>query len=103
MNPLVFCLCLAVGGPEPDRWIAEDKWKHFFASFAVTTLVASGARTAGLSPDASLAAGVAGGAGAGVWKEWRDRRTPEGTVSVRDLVWDAGGLAAAAVVVRQGR
>ncbi|MDQ3556312.1 MAG: hypothetical protein M3409_06000 [Gemmatimonadota bacterium] len=103
MTPLAFCLCIVLGTGEPDAWIAEDKWKHFFASFAITTLAASGGRAAGLAPGASLGAGVGVAAGAGVWKEWRDTRRPDGVVSVRDLVWDAGGIAAGAVVVRRGR
>lgn len=104
MNELALCLCLSLGPPqEIDRWFAEDKYKHFVASFVVTSLAASGARAAGLSRDASLIAGGAVGGAAGVWKEWRDARTPDGVASVRDAVWDAAGVGAALVVAHQGR
>ncbi len=105
MNACLFVLCFALGSAAPpkDRWIGEDKWKHFFASFAVTSISAGGARLVGLDADASLAAGVGAGAALGVWKELRDQRRPDSTASVRDLVWDAAGIGAAAAVVAQTR
>lgn len=104
MNAFALCLCLSMAAPRSDdRWLAEDKWKHFFASFVVTSLAASGARAAGLEPDASLVVGAAVGTGAGIWKEWRDLHSLEGTVSGRDLVWDVAGVGAALVVARQAR
>lgn len=105
MNGLALCICLAIGGPprEVDRWFAEDKYKHFVASFVVTSLAASGARAAGLAPDASLIAGATVGGAAGVWKEWRDTRLPGGAASGRDLVWDAAGIGAALAIAHQGR
>lgn len=104
MNGLVFCLCFALRGPPaPDRWVAEDKWKHFFASFVVTSLAASGARAAGAGPDASLVAGAVVGTGVGVAKEIRDARTPGESASFRDLVWDGAGVGIATVFAAQGR
>lgn len=104
MNGLAFCLCLALGSPrEGDRWFAEDKAKHFVASFVITSLAASGARAVGFGPDASLAAGAAVGGAAGVWKEWRDVHSRDGTASVRDLAWDAGGVGTALLLARQSR
>jgi uncharacterized protein YfiM (DUF2279 family) len=100
---LVLCLSLSGGAEAVDAWFAEDKFKHFFTSFAVTALAASGARAAGLDASRSLAAGVAVGAGAGIWKELRDQRVPGGHFSVRDLVWDFAGVGAAAAVVSQAR
>jgi uncharacterized protein YfiM (DUF2279 family) len=85
-----------------DRWVAEDKWKHLVTSFFATTVAASAARAAGLSPELSLRAGVAAGAGAGVAKEVYDLgRGGRLDASLRDLVWDAAGLAAGAALVRQ--
>jgi uncharacterized protein YfiM (DUF2279 family) len=105
VNACLLVLCLSLGGGrEPaDRWLAEDKWKHFFTSFVATTLAASGARAAGLDARGSLVAGVGVGVGVGVWKEVRDHRLPGGRASVRDLAWDAAGVGAAAVVVSQSR
>jgi uncharacterized protein YfiM (DUF2279 family) len=98
---LVLCLSLSGGSGPEDRWIAEDKFKHFFNSYVATVLAASGARVAGLDARQSLAVGVGVGAGAGVWKEIRDARLPGGSASVRDLVWDFAGVGVGAVVVAQ--
>jgi uncharacterized protein YfiM (DUF2279 family) len=104
VNACLLALCLSLGaGAEPDRWLAEDKWKHFFTSFVATTLAASGARAAGVDAQRSLWAGVGVGMGVGVWKEVRDHRLPHGHFSVRDLVWDAAGVGVAAAVVAQSR
>jgi uncharacterized protein YfiM (DUF2279 family) len=100
---LVFCMSISGGPVESDRWFAEDKYKHFFTSFAATTIAAAGARTLGMDADRSLAAGVGFGAGVGVWKEIRDARRPGGHFSVRDLVWDFAGVGAGAAVVGQAR
>jgi putative lipoprotein len=100
----LFCLCLSIAPQQPrDRWISEDKAKHFFASFVVTSISAGAARAAGLDPAASAWVGAGVGAGAGVWKELRDRRTPGATVSLKDAAWDLAGVGAAAALVRQAR
>jgi uncharacterized protein YfiM (DUF2279 family) len=103
--PLLLALSLSVGAPKPppDRWLAEDKLRHFFASFVVTSLSAGAARAAGLDRAASMWAGAGVGAGAGAAKEIRDRASGRGTPSFRDLVWDAVGIAASAIVARQVR
>ncbi len=100
---VLLCLSLNGGGVPEDRWVAEDKWMHLVASFVVTSISASAARTAGLDARTSLAAGVVVGAGAGIWKEVRDLHGPQGLFSYRDLVWDAAGIAAAAAVLSQTR
>lgn len=87
--------------PPRDRWLGEDKLKHFAVSFVVTSLAASGARTAGLSRDASTLVGVGTGVGVGAWKEWRDRGTPGATPSLRDLAWDAAGVGLAGAIQQQ--
>ncbi|CAN5306950.1 hypothetical protein BH23GEM4_BH23GEM4_23130 [soil metagenome] len=106
MNPtLLVCLCFSLGtGPKlpEDRPLGEDKWKHFVTSFVATSLVSFGARTAGISDDGSLITGVAVGAALGIGKELRDARTSGETASFGDLLFDAGGVAAAAVVFAQG-
>lgn len=106
MNLCVLLLCVSLSSapePPPDRWVAEDKWRHLFTSFVVTTLAAGGARAAGLDVEESAWAGASVGAAAGVWKEWRDHRRVPGSASVRDLVWDAAGVGAGVGVVLQGR
>ncbi|HEX8395410.1 MAG TPA: hypothetical protein VF665_23875 [Longimicrobium sp.] len=106
MNTCLFVLCLSLGGGNrapalPDSWIGEDKLKHFFVSFAVTSLAASGARAAGLSRDASTLVGVGTGVSVGAWKEWSDRNAGTGTPSFRDFAWDLGGVGVAAAVQQQ--
>ena len=99
-------LYLSLMAPPPpwwQRWVSEDKWKHFFASFVVTSISASGARLAGLDSEASVATGAAVGLGAGVWKEIRDARQPDGKASIPDLVWDLAGIGTAAAALSQTR
>ena len=107
MNLCALLFCLSLGSspaaPQPERWIGEDKWKHFFASFVATSLSASALRAAGASADASLAGGAAVGGGLGIWKEVRDERREDGTVSFSDLAWDFVGVGAATVMVAQTR
>jgi uncharacterized protein YfiM (DUF2279 family) len=111
LNACLFVLCLALSGgtqspaaPDvADRWVAEDKFKHFFASFTATILATGAARAAGLDSRESIVAGAAVGTGAGVWKEIRDARRPDGHFSMPDLVWDLAGVGAAAAVAAQSR
>ena len=109
MDKLLFCLCLSLGSgrgdapKQPDRFFGEDKFQHFFTSFLATSLAASGARLAGASHDTSLLVGVGTGAGIGLAKELRDARNPNETASVLDLVWDAGGIGLATVIVAQAK
>jgi uncharacterized protein YfiM (DUF2279 family) len=107
MNQLMLCLCFALSsgpGRAPDRFFAEDKVKHFAASFFFTSVAASGARAAGLERTPALVTGASVGLGLGLAKEFRDRRSPEtSTASALDLAWDALGVGAATVLVAQAR
>jgi uncharacterized protein YfiM (DUF2279 family) len=85
---------------QADRWFAEDKLKHFAASFVATTIAASGARAAGLGRTGSLYVGVGVGAGAGLFKEVHDARAG-GFFSVRDMTWNAAGIGAGFAAMRQ--
>lgn len=102
---LVVCLSLQQGTPQrpADRWVAEDKWKHFFASFVVTALSAAAVRAAGADARTSALVGAGVGTGVGAWKELRDMRSPGETPSLRDLAWDVAGVGAAAAVAAQAR
>lgn len=86
----------------PDPWFGEDKLRHFFTSFVVTSFTASAARIAGAEARASLYLGAGAATGAGLYKEIQDARAG-GVFSGRDLVWDIGGIAAAGVVLDAGR
>ncbi|HEX6938468.1 MAG TPA: hypothetical protein VF158_03590 [Longimicrobiales bacterium] len=88
--------------PPRDAWFAEDKLRHFFLSFAATSVAYGAARTAGLDHGpAEVAAGV-GAAAAGVWKEFHDRSLGR-PFSRKDLVWDGLGILAAVVLATQTR
>ncbi len=95
-------LTLAVPPQTPDPWWAEDKLRHFAASFVATSLSASAARAAGLDQPGSLYAGSATGVTVAVGKEVSDRRRG-GIFSLRDLVWDAAGIAAAVLLLDAAR
>ncbi|HEV2146632.1 MAG TPA: DUF2279 domain-containing protein [Longimicrobiaceae bacterium] len=102
---LVLCMSLQQGRPQQpaDRWLAEDKWKHFFASVVVTAMSAAAVRATGADSETSALAGAGVGAGFGIWKELRDQRLPGGAFSPRDLVWDAAGIGAGAAMALQTR
>lgn len=106
ITPLL-AIALQVGGPPPqppvDRWFAEDKMKHFVASFLITSVSASAARFAGADGPASLYIGVGVGATAGMAKEISDHRAPTNSFSYRDILWDIAGIAAAAAVADASR
>jgi uncharacterized protein YfiM (DUF2279 family) len=85
-----------------DRWFGEDKQRHFAMSFFVTSIGHAAGRMAGMDADAATLSGVVVAAAAGLGKEIHDRRGG-GIFSVKDLVWDAAGIAVGAVLVRQAR
>lgn len=77
--------------PAPDPWIAEDKLQHFAASFAATSMAYGGARSLLDPAPARIAAGSVA-LTLGVLKEIADRRGG-GPFSLKDLAWDAAGIA----------
>lgn len=87
--------------PAEDRWIAEDKLRHFALSFAATQMGYGGARFA-LEPDPAVAAAAAAAVGLGVAKEVRDLRLG-GPFSLKDLAWDGAGVALGVFLVRRVR
>ena len=84
-----------------DRWLAEDKARHFSLSFAATAFAYGASRFAARPAEARLAAGAVGLA-LGVGKEVVDVR--RGTYfSLKDLVWDAAGVGLGLVLANQIR
>ena len=81
----------------PDPWLAEDKIQHFTLSAAATTIGYGGARLA-LEPEGALVAAGATALGLGLAKELKDVRGG-GPFSLKDLVWDAAGVALALTLV----
>lgn len=82
----------------PDRWLGEDKVKHFFLDgFTLATSVAA-ARAVGVERRPALVVGASVAALVGVGKEIRDRRVT-GRFSPKDLLADALGAAAYGAVL----
>lgn len=77
--------------PRVDRWFGEDKLQHLTMSFAATTMLYGGSRLL-LDPGPALTVAVAGGMGLGVGKEVVDARSGR-WFSMKDLAWDAAGVA----------
>ena len=88
-------------GPPADAWLGEDKFRHFWASYVVTSFGFAAAVAAEQDRDAALTIGIGVGAAAGVAKELYDRRRT--IFSVRDLVADALGITAAYFMLREIR
>jgi uncharacterized protein YfiM (DUF2279 family) len=88
--------------PPRDAWFAEDKLKHYFMSLAATNLAYGGARLVGLERRPALFAAAGAAGAAGLWKEWYDHHRGR-PFSVRDLVWDAAGVATGVVAMRATR
>jgi uncharacterized protein YfiM (DUF2279 family) len=88
-------------GPPADSWLGEDKFRHFWASYVVTSFGFAAAVAAGQDDDTALLVGIGAGATAGVAKELHDRRRT--FFSRRDLVADALGITAAYFLLREIR
>jgi uncharacterized protein YfiM (DUF2279 family) len=118
VNPLILCLAVTAACPQgaahpadhavpvpvpprADAWLAEDKLQHFGMSFAATAFTYAGARTL-LEPEASLVVAGTTALLAGIAKEVHDARAGR-WFSVKDLVWDAAGVALGLTFVHQIR
>src|SRR5690606_12009735 len=87
---------------QEDRWFAQDKLLHFTASFGGFNLAYGALRTAQLGREPAMVGAAAVAGAAGLWKEWRDRRSG-GPFSARDLVWDGLGILAGLAVAANTR
>jgi uncharacterized protein YfiM (DUF2279 family) len=84
-----------------DAWLGEDKYRHFFMSFA-GTLFTYGAARAVVDEASARAVALGAGAVAGIGKEFYDRGRGR-SLSPRDFAWDAMGLLAGWAVVSNTR
>lgn len=90
---------VALPSRQADRWIAEDKLRHFSMSFAITAMGYGFGRTVLPAVAARTAAGAAA-IGAGIGKEVHDRRAGR-WFSFKDLTWDAAGVALGLTLAHQ--
>jgi uncharacterized protein YfiM (DUF2279 family) len=87
----------------PDRWVGEDKLKHFLIAGLVQGTTFGAVTAAGARRGPAMGSASAVTAVVSVGKELRDRRRG-GRASGRDLVWDAAGAALwGALLARSGR
>jgi uncharacterized protein YfiM (DUF2279 family) len=84
-----------------DPWFSDDKYQHFFMSFAGTVFSYGAARTV-MDKDAAGTVALAAGAAAGLGKEASDRKAGR-SFSLRDLAWDTLGVLAAWTLIRNTR
>jgi uncharacterized protein YfiM (DUF2279 family) len=92
-----------IAAPQPaDLWLGADKFRHAGMSFAITAYGYGAARAAGADRGAALYIALPVAAAAGVGKEIHDHRRG-GVFSIRDLVADAVGVAAAWLFLREVR
>ena len=86
--------------PAGDSWFGADKVKHFFMGAFVQSVAYSAIRASGANHSGSLAGAAAVTAGVSLGKEFWDAHSG-GTPSARDVVWDAAGGAAAALLLQR--
>lgn len=92
-------LALALVTP-PDHWFGADKLKHFFVAAFTQSVTYSALQMARVRHDRAVAGASAVTTLVSVAKELHDRRTT-GLFSMRDLVWDAAGAAAATALIER--
>lgn len=88
--------------PDGDPWFGVDKVKHFFTSAFVQSVTYGALRATNVDHRSSMYGATAATALLGIGKELRDWRGGRG-FSARDLVWDAGGAAAASLLLDRAR
>ena len=84
--------------PRVDAWLGRDKLQHFLLAGLAESAAFAAARVAGTARRPALTVSVVTAAGISVAKELVDRGG-RGHASVRDLVWDAAGIAAYGVLL----
>jgi len=102
MRGIAVILAFHLGGApkRPDPWFSPDKAKHVFVSMFVESISFSGFRAANASRSGALAGATVVSAGFSVGREVYDYYHP-GTPSLKDLTWDAVGIAVAATALHQ--
>jgi len=84
-----------------DRWLAEDKLKHFTMSYGITMFAYAGGRMLA-DHNTSTALAIGAGVTAGILKEFYDRSRDK-PFSLRDLTWDVAGIAAGYALIKNAR
>jgi uncharacterized protein YfiM (DUF2279 family) len=77
-----------------DAWVGQDKFQHAGMSYAITSFAFAGTSNEG--------AAIASASVIGILKEVYDRKNGR-PFSIKDLLWDAAGIALGYVVIKQTR
>lgn len=89
---------LAAQKKEPDRWLGQDKLKHFFMAGYSYSVTHAALQAASVSTSGQRNGGLVISVSVSVGKEVADRRRGS-YVSYRDLAWDGAGIALAALLM----
>jgi len=95
---LLFTLHFGQEHPVGDRWFAADKAKHFFTAALAQSMSFSALRAVGLSRNGALVGATVVTGAVSVGKELYDSKSG-GDPSLKDLTWDAAGMAAASALL----
>jgi putative lipoprotein len=99
MKGLLFAFSLHFGAPSSnDPWFSADKAQHFFMSAFVQSASFSALRATRLSRANSLIGATVVASAVGIGKEIYDAKRA-GDPSLKDLTWDAAGIAATSVLL----
>ncbi|HET9424544.1 MAG TPA: hypothetical protein VFO55_04160 [Gemmatimonadaceae bacterium] len=82
----------------PDRWLSQDKAKHFFLGAFVQGAAYASLQATGMPRTATMAGASAISLAAVSAKELRDR-SGAGQASVKDAIWGLAGAAAISPVL----
>ena len=89
--------------PSRDPFFGPDKVQHFFVSAFLQSITYSALRATKASHQSSLAGATVTSALFGLGKEVKDKRGTSQLFSARDLVWDAGGIGTATLLIGHTR
>ena len=79
--------------PTKDRWIANDKYKHFVASAFLMGISYNMFRVEGnMKRKKSMILGCSFSFSIGALKEWRDSKRPKNVASLKDLAVNLVGI-----------
>jgi putative lipoprotein len=99
MRGLLIAFTLHFGAPAAnDSWFGTDKAQHFFMSAFVQSVSFSALRATRLSRTNSLIGATLVASAVGIGKEVYDAKRG-GDPSLKDLTWDAAGIAAATLIL----
>ncbi len=99
MRGLILAFTLHFGSaPSSDPWFGTDKAQHFFMSAFVQSVSFSALRATKLSRTNSLVGATVVASAVGIGKEIYDAKYG-GDPSLKDLTWDAAGIAAATLLL----